>query len=151
MNYRKGRGFTLIELVIVIVIVGVLTVCAIPIFRTYVRRSMSAEGKSLINRIVSAERIYYTENHTQCLIGSMAAPVGNDVTLNIDVRANKYFNTFCVTGLPGVYYDAYSFGTGDASGLLADVRGVAGLNSSVGSREISDSNPSGPPTILETW
>jgi prepilin-type N-terminal cleavage/methylation domain-containing protein len=43
--YKNGeimgnKGFTLVELVIVIVIVGILSIVAVPIYRGYTRKSM---------------------------------------------------------------------------------------------------------------
>ena len=43
----KRKGFTLVELVIVIVIVGILSIVAVPIYRGYTRKAMATEGKAL--------------------------------------------------------------------------------------------------------
>lgn len=51
MNYRKARhreaGFTLIELMIVIAIVGILAAIAVPAYQDYVTRSRVTEGLTL--------------------------------------------------------------------------------------------------------
>lgn len=45
---RSGRGFTLIELVIVVAIIGILSAIAYPAYTDYVRRGQRAEAKSLL-------------------------------------------------------------------------------------------------------
>ena len=58
---RKTKGFTLVELVIVIVIVGILSIVAVPIYRGYTRKAMATEGKALLGAIQTAQKIYFAE------------------------------------------------------------------------------------------
>lgn len=44
MNNKKKRGFTLIELMITVAIVGVLSAIAIPAYKTYVVKAKVSEG-----------------------------------------------------------------------------------------------------------
>jgi len=41
---KKSRGFTLLELIIVIVIVGVLSVIAVPVYKNYIGKMKPAQG-----------------------------------------------------------------------------------------------------------
>jgi type IV pilus assembly protein PilA len=60
---RRARGFTLIEAMIVVVIVGVLALLAIVGYRRYVNASAMTEAQDMINNIRTAEESFYAENN----------------------------------------------------------------------------------------
>ena len=91
---ENKKGFTLVELVIVIVIVGILSIISVPIYRGYVEKAIMTEGKVLINAIGKAELAYHVKN--DCFYGS-GARIENDDILDIDARGNKYFKEFSVS------------------------------------------------------
>jgi|APFre7841882724_1041349.scaffolds.fasta_scaffold61402_2 type IV pilus assembly protein PilE len=60
---RRAAGFTLIELMIVVVVVGVLAMVAFPSYQEYVRKNNRAEGKAaLMNGLQVLERSFTTNN-----------------------------------------------------------------------------------------
>ncbi len=89
----KRKGFTLVELVIVIVIVGILSIVAVPIYRGYTRKAMGTEAKSLLGSIQTAEKVYYAEM-SEYLVGPN---ISFEKTLDVDARANKYFTQYTIT------------------------------------------------------
>jgi type IV pilus assembly protein PilA len=57
----KRRGFTLIELMIVVAIIGILAAIAIPNFIRFQARSKQSEAKANLKSLFTAERSYYQE------------------------------------------------------------------------------------------
>ncbi len=57
---RAGRGFTLIELMIVVAILGILAAVAIPAFIKYMRRAKTAEAEDKLSYLFRASVTYYT-------------------------------------------------------------------------------------------
>ncbi len=111
------KGFTLVELVIVIVIVGILSIVAVPIYRGYTRKAMASEGKSLLGTIQTSQKVYFAEYASFLSV----AATGFNSLLDVDARSNKYFTRFTVnsnnTTGAGAQYTATTTGTGGASGI----------------------------------
>jgi prepilin-type N-terminal cleavage/methylation domain-containing protein len=59
---RLMAGFTLVELMIVVVILGILAAVAIPAFTRYVKRSKTSEATGNIAKIYQGQLSYYQGN-----------------------------------------------------------------------------------------
>jgi len=88
---KTTKGFTLVELVIVIIIVGILSIVAVPIYKGYTERAYATEAKALLGTINTAQKVYFAEN--------LAYANSKDaLTDAIDAASNKYFTNWTVTG-----------------------------------------------------
>ena len=65
MNKSRKSGFTLIELMIVVAIIGILAAIAIPKFADLIRKSSEGASKGNVGSIRSALSIYYGDMEGQ--------------------------------------------------------------------------------------
>ena len=85
--HNRQKGFTLIELMIVVVIIGILAALAIPRFMTATTKSKQSECKGILKQIYTMERTYRQQNNTYWGQGTVAnagawnafAPIGVEV------------------------------------------------------------------------
>ncbi|MEM4368678.1 MAG: prepilin-type N-terminal cleavage/methylation domain-containing protein, partial [Candidatus Anstonellales archaeon] len=57
------KGFTLMELLIVIMIVGILATIAMPLYKKTVESSKATNALSIANMIANANRMYQLDNN----------------------------------------------------------------------------------------
>jgi prepilin-type N-terminal cleavage/methylation domain-containing protein len=96
--HRNSKGFTLIELMIVVVIIGILAALAIPRFMRSTTKSKQSEAKQLLKQIYVMQRAYRQEFNSYCLNGataSAAAPTGF-ARLGVDIMATSRY-TYTMT------------------------------------------------------
>ena len=60
-TYKTARGFTLIELMITIAVIGVLAAIAIPAYNSYLYRSYMTEAHAAIGAIKAAQEDYFRQ------------------------------------------------------------------------------------------
>lgn len=94
MRTRRNRGFTLIELMIVVAIVAIVALIAYPSYSNYAFRARRAEGKDLALRIASAEERFYTNFNVYTTDITGAAGLG----FNSNVSEGNHY-TATVDGL----------------------------------------------------
>lgn len=56
---QRARGFTLIELMVVVAIIAILAAIAVPAYGRYAFRARRVDGKELLLRIANAQERYY--------------------------------------------------------------------------------------------
>lgn len=63
---KSDKGFTLIELMIVIAIIGILAAIAIPQFSSYRKRSYNSAAQSDLRNAATAQEAYFVDNAIYC-------------------------------------------------------------------------------------
>lgn len=61
---QRKRGFTLIELMIVVAIIAILAVIAVPWWGRYMYRARRADAQNMLTHIAQMEERYYTDNNS---------------------------------------------------------------------------------------
>ena len=96
---KLQQGFTLIELMIVVAIIGILAALAVPAYQDYTIRSKVGEAASLASVAKTAVDIYYSENGT--LGGTTFSMAGLGLSSSVSYNA-KYVESVSVAGTGGV-------------------------------------------------
>ncbi len=90
----KERGFTLIELMIVIAIIGILSAIAIPQFNKYRTRALNNTALSDLKHAINAQEAYMAENsvYTDSIsdLQSYGFRSSSNVTLQITSSSDLY-------------------------------------------------------------
>lgn len=114
---KKSAGFTLIELMLVIAIIGILAAVAVPRYMDYSRKAKAMEAKVLLGAIRTNQKEYYSR--VDSFTTSMAS-LGNPVT-------NAQYYTFVIT----TSVDDYTAtATPSSTGTAAGLEGVWTVNKS---------------------
>ncbi len=82
---RSKRGFTLVELMIVITVIGILATLGIVYFSRVQAQARDAKRKGDVHNIVTALQAYYTENGaypTQSPAGDAATSINDELETN---------------------------------------------------------------------
>lgn len=106
---KKSKGFTLIELMIVVAIIGILSAIAIPKFADLIRKSNEGATKGNLGTIRSAISIYY---------GDMEGlfPSGSDPSSVLTMANGKYLQKIPQAKCPPYHAGSNSFSTQSSSG-----------------------------------
>jgi type IV pilus assembly protein PilA len=87
---KNRKGFTLIELMVVVAIIGILAAIAIPMYRTQQIKSKMTEGTRASSTVASAIGDYYQDE--SAWPGACADVTAIDNTLGVGVSTSRYIS-----------------------------------------------------------
>jgi len=94
---KKDRhGFTLIELMIVLIIVAILAVAAVPTYTYFVRRAYESEGSASLGAMKTAEVVHWAEHGGYVTDKDAGGSLWDDLGMtSADFTNNKWFTKEC--------------------------------------------------------
>lgn len=81
---KSSRGFTLIEIMITVAIIGILAAVALPAYQNYVLRAGRTEGQAALMDISARLEQYYLGNKTY------TTDIAGDLNTNTTTESNRY-------------------------------------------------------------
>lgn len=93
---RRAHGFTLIELMIVVTVIGILAAIAYPSYMEYVRSAARADAKAILQETAQFMERYYTTNGTYVgatVVSAVSPKTGATrytISFSVDPTASAY-------------------------------------------------------------
>ena len=130
MKRTLQQGFTLIELMIVIAIIGILAAIAIPAYQDYVARSQVSEALNLTGGLkTTTAEVYHDQGLSEVYSNNQGIPDVNAV------RGNYISGVTIFTSGTDIVLDAFFKTSGVANGLGDQTLRLRGDTSSSGSMQ----------------
>lgn len=126
MKAKSRQGFTLIELIIVVVVIGVLAAIAVPKFFLTRERAYRSSMKADLRSLSTVQEIYHVANFTysnSLVTLEMATSRGVVVSIN-EATAQGWSATATHPGVPGSQCGIYYGNAAAAGGSPATAPGM---------------------------
>jgi len=110
---KDQKGFTLIELMIVVVIIGILAALAIPRFMRSATKSKQSEAKGILKQVYTLQQAYRQEKDlywpTAAVAGSATPNAFGDIGVEVGPTA-RYSYSFSLSNATAFTCQAFALG-----------------------------------------
>ena len=105
VQFKRLRGLTLIELMVVVAIIAILATIAYPLYSEQTQKSRRADGRAALLELASAQQRFYTANGRYAI---------SPTSVNVDTSSERGYYAISTTG--GATFTATATARNEQSG-----------------------------------
>jgi prepilin-type N-terminal cleavage/methylation domain-containing protein len=113
----QQKGFTLVEVLIVVIIIGILAAIGIPQFTESIEKAKGGEARAGLGHIQTGEKVYWAEHETY-----------ESTLSNLDVTLTQKYWSFSLAAAPTFYTATATRRGGTRSGQTITMDGNGTIN-----------------------
>lgn len=107
-RFSSQKGFTLVEIMIVIAIIGILASIAIPSYQDYVTKAQLVDATNAMSSMRARLEQHFQDNRTYATSGTFTTPCASQTAGKFNITCAPSATTFTITAT----------GTGNVSGFV---------------------------------